>query len=202
MLVSAVQQCESAVCIHIWASQGAHWVKNRLQCRRHRQKQFQSPGREESMATHSSILAWRISWTEESGRLQTIGSQRVGYSWNNLSTHTYPLPLEPPSSHPSRSTQSAKLSCRCYIEASAMAVYVHQCYSLNLPHPLLPPPPFKARDVPLNSLQCKSFYNIHKCTYFMYWEKNLKIRKCHAPTWFFSTNSTLPFSEIKYKSTK
>ena len=29
------------------------------------------------MATHSSILAWRIPWTEEPGGLQTIGSQRV-----------------------------------------------------------------------------------------------------------------------------
>ena len=33
---------------------------------------------EEGMAAHSSILAWRIPWTEESGRLQYIGSQRVG----------------------------------------------------------------------------------------------------------------------------
>ena len=34
---------------------------------------------EESMATHSGILAWRIPWTEEPGGLQSIGSQRVGY---------------------------------------------------------------------------------------------------------------------------
>ena len=33
---------------------------------------------EEGMATHSSILAWRIPWTEEPGRLRFIGSQRVG----------------------------------------------------------------------------------------------------------------------------
>ena len=31
------------------------------------------------MATHSSILAWKISWTEESGGLQPMGSQRVGH---------------------------------------------------------------------------------------------------------------------------
>ena len=31
------------------------------------------------MVTHSSILAWRIPWTEESGELQTMGSQRVGH---------------------------------------------------------------------------------------------------------------------------
>ena len=30
--------------------------------------------------THSSILAWRIPWTEEPGRLQSIGSQRVGHN--------------------------------------------------------------------------------------------------------------------------
>ena len=33
---------------------------------------------EEGMATHSSILAWRISWTEKPGGLWSIGSQRVG----------------------------------------------------------------------------------------------------------------------------
>ena len=43
----------------------------------------QSLGREDplekEMATHSSILAWKIPWMEESGRLQSMGSQRVGY---------------------------------------------------------------------------------------------------------------------------
>ena len=34
---------------------------------------------EKGMATHSSILAWRIPWTEESGELQFMGSQRVGH---------------------------------------------------------------------------------------------------------------------------
>ena len=43
---------------------------------------FQSLGQEdpleEGMATHSSILAWRIPWTEEPGGPQSMGSQRVG----------------------------------------------------------------------------------------------------------------------------
>ena len=34
---------------------------------------------EEGMATQSSILAWRIPWTEEPGELQSTGSQRVGH---------------------------------------------------------------------------------------------------------------------------
>ena len=33
------------------------------------------------MAAHSSILAWEIPWTEEPGRLQPMGSQRVGRDW-------------------------------------------------------------------------------------------------------------------------
>ena len=34
---------------------------------------------EKGMAAHSSILSWRIPWTEEPGRLQSLGSQRVGH---------------------------------------------------------------------------------------------------------------------------
>ena len=34
---------------------------------------------EKEMATHSSILAWKIPWTEEPSRLQSMGSQRVGH---------------------------------------------------------------------------------------------------------------------------
>ena len=36
---------------------------------------------EERMVTHSSILAWRIPWTEEDGGLQSMGSQRVRHDW-------------------------------------------------------------------------------------------------------------------------
>ena len=45
--------------------------------------QVQSLGREDlldkEMATHSSVLAWRITWMEEPGRLPSMGSQRVGH---------------------------------------------------------------------------------------------------------------------------
>ena len=36
---------------------------------------------EKGMATHSSVLAWRIPWTEEPGGRQSMGSQRVGRDW-------------------------------------------------------------------------------------------------------------------------
>ena len=51
------------------------------QYRRHEtqvQSMRQEDPLEEGMATHCSILAWRIPWTEEPGRWQSIGSQRVG----------------------------------------------------------------------------------------------------------------------------
>ena len=41
---------------------------------------------EEGTATHSSIVAWRIPWTEEPGGLQSMGFQRVGHDWSYLST--------------------------------------------------------------------------------------------------------------------
>ena len=85
-------------------------------CRRHRQMQAQSPGSEdpleEVMATHSSILARRIPWTEEPGGLQSIGLQSntteahscftmschflLYNKVNQLYVYIYFLPLKPP----------------------------------------------------------------------------------------------------------
>ena len=39
---------------------------------------------EKAMAAHSSTLAWKIPWTEEPGRLQSMGSLRVGHDWVTL----------------------------------------------------------------------------------------------------------------------
>ena len=44
---------------------------------------------EKGKATHSSILAWKIPWTEEPGRLESIGSHRVRHDWSNMAgTHS------------------------------------------------------------------------------------------------------------------
>ena len=43
---------------------------------------------EKGMATHSSVLAWRLPWTEEPGGLQSIGSQRVRHDCATKHTHT------------------------------------------------------------------------------------------------------------------
>ena len=46
--------------------------------------------KEKAMAPHSSTLAWKIPWTEEPGRLQSMGSQRVGHDWaTSLSLFTF-----------------------------------------------------------------------------------------------------------------
>ena len=64
-----------------WASLVAQMVKNPPAVQELQATRVQSLGREdrleEGMATHSRILAWRIPWTEEPGRLQSIGLQRV-----------------------------------------------------------------------------------------------------------------------------
>ena len=65
------------------ASQVAQWIKNPLAVQETQEMQVQSLGPEdpieEGIATHSSILARRIPWTEEPGRLQSIGLQRIGH---------------------------------------------------------------------------------------------------------------------------
>ena len=66
-----------------WASQVAHWVKNLPEMQKMQETWVQSLGLEhlldEDVATHSRILTWRIPWTEEPCRLQSVGSQRVGH---------------------------------------------------------------------------------------------------------------------------
>ena len=44
---------------------------------------------EKEIATHSSSLAWKIPWTEEPGRLQSMSSERVGHYWATEHMHMY-----------------------------------------------------------------------------------------------------------------
>ena len=67
---------------------GTSGEESACQCRRHKRRRFDPWVRslggeeplEEGVATHSSILAWRIPWTEEPGGLQFIKSQRVRHN--------------------------------------------------------------------------------------------------------------------------
>ena len=49
-----------------------------------RTKSLSSQRLEMEMATYSSVLAWRVPWTEEPGGLQSMGSHRVGHDWGDL----------------------------------------------------------------------------------------------------------------------
>ena len=78
----AFQQAERHWCSPSdWASLAAQTVKNPPAMQ---ETKVQSLGQEEplekGMAAHSSILVWRISWTEEPGGLQSMGSQGVGHN--------------------------------------------------------------------------------------------------------------------------
>ena len=60
-------------------------VKNSLQCQRRRFNPWVGEDAlEKEMSTHSSILAWKIPWTEEPGGLQSVRSQRVRHDWSDL----------------------------------------------------------------------------------------------------------------------
>ena len=69
----------------IWANEETKGVQTVKRLPTMRESWVQSLGREDplekEMATHSSTLAWKIPWTEEPSRLQSVGSQRVGHDW-------------------------------------------------------------------------------------------------------------------------
>ena len=78
------------IIIIIGTSQVARWVKNKPAMQ---ETQVGSLGQEdpleEKMATHSSIIAWEIPWTEESGGLPSMRLQRVGHDRLNIHTDIY-----------------------------------------------------------------------------------------------------------------
>ena len=76
------KQKQNSSCLWSWASLVAQLVKNlpETQETQVRSLSWEDP-LEKEMATHSSILAWETSWTEKPGRLQSMGSQRVGHDW-------------------------------------------------------------------------------------------------------------------------
>ena len=75
-------------CSSLWASQVELVGKKLLASAGDVRDEGSTPGQEDTLvkgtATHSSILAWRISWTKEPFGLQSIESQRVRHDWSNL----------------------------------------------------------------------------------------------------------------------
>ena len=73
-----------------WSSQVTQMVKNlsAMQESRVRPPDWDD-SLEKEIAIHSSILAWKISWVEKPGRLQSTGLQRVGHDWTTNTALTY-----------------------------------------------------------------------------------------------------------------
>ena len=105
---------------------------------------------EKEMATHSSILAWRISWTEEPGGLQSTGSQsrtqQSYFTFTVILVHV--LQIFKKSNYYTQSVQhsdklvlflieQAYFYCSKYV--THLVIYIFQCYSLKSSHPCLPP---------------------------------------------------------------
>ena len=140
--------------------------------------QVQSLGQEDplekEMATHSSILAWKIQWTEEPRRLQSMGSQRVRHDWatslsfswwlwttiwpwlfwNMSSSLTSGVSLSAPA--PSILYHASNLDWRF---VSYMILYMFQCHSPNSSHPL--PLPQSPKDCSIHlCLFCYLVYRV------------------------------------------
>ena len=81
---------------------------------------------EKAVATHSSTLAWKISWTEEPGRLQSTGSQRVRHDRVALCQLTPTTHLSPPL------PQQPKSSLRLWVSFCFVGKFIHVIF--EIPH--------------------------------------------------------------------
>ena len=102
------------------------------------------------MVTHSSILTWRIPWTEEPGRLQSMGSQRVGHDgvtnylyFKDFKSHISLLPIVYTLCHFDillKMWSELGLSGGIYINLGLLAIYLlplsPQVFSVSLAHQL------------------------------------------------------------------
>ena len=75
---------------------------------------------EKGMATHSSVPAWNIPWTEESEELQSMGSQRVGYSW---AANTFPFTWEVAGSMENKRDSWDGIKSRLYLSTILLHIY-------------------------------------------------------------------------------
>ena len=130
------------------------------------------PPSEKAMAPHSSTLAWKIPWTEEPGRLQSMRSLRVGHDWaTSLSLFTFmhwrrqwqPTPVFLPGESQG---QGSLVGCRLWgshrvghdwsdLAAAAAAGSLHACF--------------------LESFYHKSLFNFAKSFSWIYWDDQMAV---------------------------
>ena len=116
---------------------GASVKEPACQWRRHKRHGFNpwvgNNPLEEAVAAHFCVLAWRIPWTEEPGRLQSIESQRVGHGWSDLTRHeAWHNPRQYTDEHVSFSNF---VFMACILKSECACVYTpnlwfNGCYSL------------------------------------------------------------------------
>ena len=86
---------------------------------------------EEGIATHSSILVWRMPWTEEPGGLQSIAAQRVRHDWSDwVCTHTHTHQRNLLETHPLEFARNSPLGV---LRRAAHKEVSHQRYSAAKP---------------------------------------------------------------------
>ena len=96
----------------LWVSLVAQMVKNLFAMQETRVLSLrQEDPLEKGMATHSSILAWRTLWTEELGRLQSMGSQRLRHDWATNTLYSIDWPLSHSGVRASFRLYSRKSTC-------------------------------------------------------------------------------------------
>ena len=94
---------------------------------------------EKEMAIHSSTIAWKIPWTEEPGRLQSMGSQRVRHDWATSLTYVLCFRIQRyqrireirPCPH--RANLPVTSECPCSLLLAGLTDHLHQCLEL-CPH--------------------------------------------------------------------
>ena len=87
---SSAEWINKAVYLYYGASKMAQWERIHLPMQETQEIRLPSPVQEdpleEETATCFSILSWKLPWTEEPGRLQSMGSQRVRHNWAHIFT--------------------------------------------------------------------------------------------------------------------
>ena len=96
------------------------------------------------MATHSSVLAWRIPGTGEPGGLPSMGSQRVGHNWSDLAAaaEVYSIVI-----HNSKGYTPFILILKCWyipwvVQYIIIAYFPHNCLYILIPYSCIAPSPF------------------------------------------------------------
>ena len=135
------------------------------------------------MATHSSTLPWKIPWTEEPGRLQSMGSQRVGHDWaTSLHYRCGNWITERPkdSKSPTYKPSSFRLPrCKCAFHHRQawvklqLALRLLLLMTLQLYHLPAPLPPPVSNFLPFTP--CQSLYT-SCCTKLLYFSRYCTVR--------------------------